>query len=248
MVFLALAGAAAGAINAVAGGGSLVSFPALLALGHPALTANVTNTVAIWPGYVSGAAGYRAELVGDGRRMRAVAASAGIGAVVGSVLLLRLPSEVFDRVVPWCVLFSAGVLAVQPRVGAWLRARPGRRARAEHEAPALHATLVVAGAYGAYFGGGLGVVLLAALGVFLADGLHRLTGLKNWLALLVNSVALAAFVVAAPVAWSAVAVVAPAAFLGGSAGARLGRRVPAGPLRVLIVVAGLVVGVVLLVR
>jgi uncharacterized membrane protein YfcA len=197
---------------------------------------------------VSGAVAFRQELSEDRQRVRAVAISTGLGAVVGATLLLALPSRVFEAVVPWCVLFSSALLALAPWLGGWVRAHTGRSDRAEYETPAFHAGLFVAGVYGAYFGGGLGVILLAVLGLFLSEQLHANIGLKNVLQLLVNTIALVVFVFLAPVAWSSVAVVAPAAFVGGLIGARLGRSLPAAPLRVAIVVAGLVVGVVLLLR
>jgi hypothetical protein len=248
-LLIAAAGFAAGAINAIAGGGSLVSFPALVAAGLPTLTANVTNTVSVWPGYVSGAAGLRGELVGQRARMRPLAITACAGSALGVVLLLALPSSVFDAVVPWFVIFASVTLAVQPRVAAWLRARPRRRGdRAEHHAVGLHASLVAAAAYGAYFGGGLGVILLGVLGLFLTDGLHRVIALKNVMSFVVNTVALIAFVAFAPVDWHAFVFVAPAAFAGGLAGARLARLVPPAILRGAIIATGFVVGVVLLVR
>lgn len=248
-ILVTAAGFAAGTINAIAGGGSLVSFPALLAAGLPTLTANVTNTVSVWPGYMSGAAGLREELEGQRARMRPLTITACAGAALGVVLLLALPSSVFDAAVPWFVLFAAFTLAVQPRVGAWLRARPGRRDdREEHHAIGLHVAVLGAAAYGAYFGGGLGVILLGVLGLFLTDGLHRVIALKNVMSFVINTVALIAFVAFAPVDWTAFLFVAPAAFVGGLTGARLARRIPAAVLRAGIVVIGVVVGVALLLR
>ena len=245
-VLLVAAGFLAGAVNAVAGGGSLLSFPALLAAGYPAVTANVTNTVALWPGYLSGIAGFRAELEGQAPRLRSGLVPAVLGAVVGVVLLLALPNDAFDAAVPWCVLFAAGLLAAQPRVSAWVRRRAAEGE--ERRSLGLDVTLFLSAVYGAYFGGALGVVLLALLGVYLSDHLHRIIGLKNAFQFLINSVALVAFVAFAPVSWSAFAVVAPASLLGGFVGARVARRVPAAALRVTIVVVGTLVGIVLLVR
>jgi uncharacterized membrane protein YfcA len=170
------------------------------------------------------------------------------GAVCGVVLLLALPSSVFDAVVPWCVLFASCLLAAQPRLAAWLRSRPPRDGRSDDQAIGLHAALFVAGGYGAYFGGGLGVVLLGVLGVFLADHLHRVIGMKNVLSFLVNTVALVSFLAFAPIRWGVFVVVGPAALLGGLTGSRLTKLIPPAALRVGIVLTGLTVGIVLLLR
>ena len=245
-VLLVVAGFLAGAVNAVAGGGSLLSFPALLAAGYPAVTANVTNTVALWPGYASGAAGFRPEREGQWPRLRALSVPAVLGAGAGVVLLLALPSEAFEGAVPWCVLFASVLLAAQPRVSAWVRRKAEEGE--DHRPLSLYAAVFLAAVYGAYFGGGLGVVLMAVLGVYLADHLHRIIGFKNAFSFLINTVALVAFVVFAPVSWTAFAVVAPASLAGGFTGAKVARLVPAAALRAGIVVVGVVVGVVLLVR
>ncbi len=244
-LLLFVAGFLAGAVNAVAGGGSLISFPALLAVGYPALTANVTNTVAIWPGYVGGTLAFRPELEGQASRLWRFAGAAAAGAVLGSVLLLALPDRVFSSVVPWLVLLSAALLAAQPRLAKVLRAR---RPATDHRSLPLLTLLFLASAYGAYFGGGLGVILLAVLGVFLQDALHRINALKSALSLMINSVALVAFVTFGPVAWEALAVIAPASLIGGTAGARLTRRLDPKVLRVLIVGLGVAVGLALLLR
>lgn len=245
-VVLVLAGLAAGAVNAVAGGGSLVSFPALLAVGLPPLTANVTNSVAIWPGYVGTCWGYRRELVPQGRRLLTLAPAAVTGAVAGCLLLLVTSPEAFERVVPYLVVAGSLLLAVQGRVTDRARRLPGGAGGTS--SPLLHGGIAVAAAYGAYFGGGLGVVLLSVLGLFVADGLQRLNGLKSALSLLVNGVALVAFSLFGPVDWGSVALLAPAALTGGYLGARLARRLDPARLRGVVVVFGIVVGAVLLVR
>lgn len=246
LALVAVAALVAGGINAAAGGGSLVLFPALLATGLPALAANVTNTVALWPGYVGTAAGYRAELRDQGGRALACGASVAVGGVAGAALLLTTPEELFDAVVPYLVLAASLLLALQGPLGRLVRRVPGSAGGLR--SPLLHVALVLAGAYGGYFGGALGVVLLAVLGVLLADELQRLNALKAVLSLVVNTVALAAFVLLGPVAWEAVAVAAPASLLGGYGGARVVRRLPPTALRAVVVVFGLVVGTVLAVR
>lgn len=246
LVVLALAGLVAGAVNAVAGGGSLVSFPALVAVGLPPLTANVTNSVAIWPGYVGTCWGYRRELRTQGRRLLALVPAAVLGAAAGCLLLLVTSPEAFERIVPLLVVLGSLLLAVQGRVTARVRRLPG--GAGGMRSPLLHAATAVAAAYGAYFGGGLGVVLLAVLGLFVADDLQRLNGLKSALSLTINGVALVAFSLYGPVVWSSVAVLAPTALLGGYLGARVARRLDPAKLRGVVVVLGLVVGVLLAVR
>jgi uncharacterized membrane protein YfcA len=235
---------AAGGINAVAGGGSLVSFPALYATGIGALSANVTNTLAIWPGYASSAASLRANLRETERHARPFVIASAVGAAAGSALLLAVDPGVFRSVVPYLVLLSAVLLAVPASSVQRLRlASEGRPVRV----PA-YAGIVGAAAYGAYFGGGLGVVLLAVLSAFLATDLHSVNAMKAVLQLVVNTVALVAFVAFAPVAWQFVAVGAPASFAGGFVGARLSMLVPHAALRRVVVGFSFAVGVVLLVR
>lgn len=206
---LAGAGLAAGAVNAVAGGGSLISFPALLAAGYPSLQANVTNTVALFPGYAGSVAGGRPELVGQGARVRSTAACSVAGALIGAALLLTTPGEVFRDVVPFLILLACALLVAQPRLAELVQTRAERRST--QHAVALQASVLLAAVYGGYFGAGLGVLLLGALGVFLNERLPRVNALKNVLSLTINAVALVAFGLFGPVAWSAVFVVAAAA-------------------------------------
>jgi len=247
-VLLALAGLAAGVANAVAGGGSLLSFPTLLATGYPAVTANVTNTVSLWPGYLSGGLAYRDDLRAQRDRVVALAVTGALGGAAGTVLLLVAPAAIFDAVVPYLVIVAVLLLAAQPRISALVR----RRARADGVRPAhaglpLHASIFAAATYGGYFGGGLGVILLAVLGIFLPDDLTHLNGLKNALSLVVNTVALVGFALFGPVAWSAVAVVGPASLAGGVLGSRLARRLSAAVLRRVVVVWGTAVAIRLLI-
>jgi hypothetical protein len=238
-LLLAAAGFAAGSVNAVAGGGSLISFPALVATGLPPLAANVTNTVSVWPGYLGSVAAYRAELLPQRRRAVALAGTAAAGGAVGSVVLLTAPDAVFESVVPLLILLGCALLAVQPRVAAAVARRraAGGRARTVD----LHLATFAASVYGAYFGGGLGVILLGVLGIFLIEHLQRINALKSLLSLVINSVALAAFALFAPVAWGSVAVVAPASLAGGYLGAGLARRLGASTLRWTVIGFGIVV-------
>ena len=249
-VLLALAGLVAGTVNAVAGGGSLVSFPALLAAGYPAVDANVTNTVSLWPGYLSGGLAYRDDLRAQRDRVVALAVTAALGGAAGTVLLLVAPPGVFEAVVPFLVLVAVALLAVQPQVAARVRRRSelaeGGRTRPDHLGVGLHASTFAAATYGGYFGGGLGVILMAVLAIFLPEDLTRLNGVKNALSLVVNTVALVGFGLFGPVAWVAVAVVGPASLAGGVLGGRLARRVSATVLRRVVVVWGTAVALRLL--
>jgi uncharacterized membrane protein YfcA len=238
---LAAAGFGAGAVNAVAGGGSLITFPALLAAGYPSITANVTNSIAVLPGYVGGSLAYRRELAGQGGRIRALAVTSAAGAAAGAALLLVSPASVFEAIVPWLILAACGLLAVQPRIAAAAR---GRHARSPL---VLHAALFAATVYGGYFGAGLGIMLLAILGVFVDDDLQRLNALKGVLSLLVAVVTVVGFALFGPVAWDAAAIVGVTCLAGGAAGVGVARRLPAPVLRGLVIAYGVSVAIVLLV-
>ena len=241
---LAGAGLLAGGVNAVAGGGSLISFPALLVAGYPAVTANVTNTVALFPGYAGSVAGGRPELVGQSSRVRVIGLLSVAGGVAGAVLLLTTPSDVFRAVVPFLILMACGLLLTQP----WLAKQVQKRtvSGASEFSPTLLLGTLLAAVYGAYFGAGLGVMLLGVLGIFLAEPLRRVNALKNVLSLVINAVALIAFGLFGPVAWEAVLVIALASLAGGYLGARVASRIPSALLRGAVVVYGVVVSVVLL--
>ncbi|PWW24890.1 hypothetical protein JD79_04082 [Geodermatophilus normandii] len=234
----------AGVINSIAGGGSLVLFPTLVALGLPTVAANVTNSVAQWPGYLGGMAGFRREYAGQGERLVRLGAVSVLGGTAGSVLLLTTPSEAFDVVVPVLVLLASLLLAVQPLLTRRLRDRDDGTAR---DPWWLHLALFLATVYGGYFGGALGVILVGVLGT----ALHRLqlaNALKSALSAVTATVTLVVFGFFGPVDWQVVAVAAPASLVGGFAGARIASRIPATPLRVLIVVFGVVVSVYLFTR
>jgi uncharacterized membrane protein YfcA len=238
------AGFGAGAVNAVAGGGSLVSFPALLAAGYPSVTANVTNNLAVLPGYVGGSLSYRRELQGQGGRIRALAPTAVAGTLLGAVLLLTTPASIFDAVVPWLILAACALLALQPRAAAIAqRRREGRGG----SGAALHGGLFLGAVYGGYFGAGLGIMLLALLGVLISDDLQRLNALKGVLSLIVTLVAALAFAVFGPIAWDAALVIGSASMAGGAVGVRVARRLPAPVLRAAVITYGVVVAIVLLV-
>jgi uncharacterized protein len=257
IALLAGAGLLAGAVNAVAGGGSLLSFPALLAVGYPALTANVTNSVALTPGYFGGTLGYRRELEGQRRRILALGATSAVGAVLGAFLLVVSSAEFFERVVPFLIFLACALLAAQTRLARLVRRRREGVALAgdppeadppeadPHTAP-LFAAQFLAAIYGAYFGAGVGIMMLAILGIFLADNLQRLNALKGLLSLLINAIAAAYFILFADVRWVAVAIMAVTSLLGGQLGVVLARRLNDQALRWLVITFGVAVGLRLL--
>ncbi len=235
------AGMIAGTINTVVGSGSLVTFPTLLAFGYSPLVANVTNTVGIVPGSISGAIGYRRELVGQGSRAKRLGAVSMAGGLVGAVLLLALPSSAFEKVVPFLVLIACALVVLQRRLAARVAARQAARARPEGPRPVLDVLVFATSIYGGYFGAAQGVILIALLGIFLQDHLQRLNGLKNVLAGLVNGIGAIIFMIFAPVAWLPIVLLAVGSTLGGQIGAKVGRRLPPNLLRLIIVVAGVLV-------
>jgi len=240
---IAAAGLAAGAINTIVGSGSLITFPTLLAVGYPPVVANVSNTIGLVPGSVSGAIGYREELRGQLRRILRLLPAAVIGAAIGALLLLAVPGA-FDNVVPILILFAVALVIVQPRIARW-RAERGRVA--EHPGPVLYTGVFLTAIYGGYFGAAQGVILLALLGITLDDDLQRLNGVKNVLAAVVNFVAAIYFMTSAHVAWGAVVILLISSTVGGQVGARVGRRIPAKVLRAIIIVVGTGVAIKLLV-
>ena len=248
IVAIALAAAAAGAVNALAGGGTLITFPVLTAVGLPAVTANVTNTVALLPGYVGGTLAQRSDLRGQRRRAWLFVPAGLVGGLLGAVLLLATGERVFRTLVPFLILGASALLAVQEP----LRARLVRRAeRLGHgpESPRWGVPLVgIAAVYGGYFGAGLSVILLAVLGLAVDDSLTRLNALKQMISLAANVAAATFFVFSGRVEWWAALVMALAALVGGAIGGRLASRVRPATLRRIVVAIGTVVGVVYLAR
>jgi len=239
------AGLVAGTVNAVAGGGSLVTFPALLAVGLPPKPANYTNSVAVSPGYLASVYGSRRDLP-RGRGNLVLLPTAALGSLAGCLLLQATPAGTFQFIVPFLVLGAALVLAFQER----LRRVVGhpREMSARRRAVALHTMVGLGALYGGYFGAALGVMLVAGLGLVLDEVLNRINARKNLISAVVGLVTVVVFAVIGEVDWTAVAVLAPATLAGGYLGALLARRLPAPVLRALIVVFGLVVGGYLLVR
>lgn len=236
-----LAGVWAGGINTLVGSGTLVTFPVLLALGVPAVTANVSNSIGLVAGGVSGTVGYLPELKGMGRRVAQLIPMSVLGAVTGALLLLWLPPEAFEAIVP--VLIGIGILLVLlgPRLQAWSRARhEDGGAMPTGHLIALMAGVLVAGVYGGYFGAAQGVILIGLLSALSTEPLQALNGLKNVLGLVVNLVGSLVFLITAPelIDWRIAALVGIGALVGGVLGSRYGRRLPPNVLRAVIVVVG----------
>jgi uncharacterized protein len=239
------AGLAAGTINTIVGSGSLISFPTLLAVGYSPVVANVTNTVGLVPGSLSGAIGYRRELEGQRPRLAALSAAAMAGGLTGGILLLALPGSVFRSVVPVLILVACALVLAQPRLSQWLAKR--RTEARPHGGAGLFGSVYLTGVYGGYFGAAQGVILIALLAIFIDDDLQRLNAAKNVLAALVNGVAAVLFVVAAHVAWGAAGLLAVGAVIGGQLGAKVGRQLRPELLRGIIVLVGVAAAIILLV-
>jgi uncharacterized protein len=237
IIAIAFAGMAAGTINTVVGSGTLVTFPVLLAFGYAPVTANVSNTIGLVPGSVSGAIGYRRELSGQRARALRLGTASVLGGVTGAVLLLVLPASTFKAIVPGFIVLALVLTVVQPRLNRGLAGHVARGARGMRLA--LPLAIYVTGVYGGYFGAGQGILLLAILGVTLPQGLHDSNALKNVLAGLVNGVAGVYFMFAAHVEWGPAAIIAGSSILGAQLGARYGRRLHPDALRALIVLVGI---------
>ncbi len=240
MLAVAGAGVVAGAVNAIVGSGSLVTFPTLLAVGFSPVVANVSNTVGLVFGSISGAWGYRRELRGQLRRVLTLGAGSAVGALAGGILLLALPASVFDAAVPLLILLAVALMAFKPTPSA--EHEPTRA----HVVPGTLGTFLT-GIYGGYFGAAQGVILIAVLRLAFDDDLHRLNAIKNVLAGIANGVAAVLFVAVAEVAWDAAALIAAGSIAGGTIGAAYGRRLPERWLRRIVIVGGTIVAVILLV-
>ena len=232
------AGTVAGGVNAVVGSGSLITFPTLLAVGYPPVTANVTNSVGLVPGGVSGSFGYRRELRGQWRRCGILAIGTTIGALVGGILLLELPDAVFDAVVPVLILLSVALMAIRPSP---------KLHEGGDNLPAGVASSFGVGIYGGYFGAAQGIILISLLRLSFAENLQVLNAIKNVLAGIANAVAGVLFIIVAHVAWGAAFLIAAGSVIGAWIGARYGRRLPQESLRRVVIVYGTIVAIVLIV-
>ena len=244
LVFLFVAAIGAGAVNALAGGGSILTFPALLAAGLPPVAANITNSVALCPGYVGGVFAQRHDLRGQARRLVALLPVSAVGGLFGGLLILRGDEGAFEAVVPWLLVGACALLAVQGRVRAWLQARTrGSQGLGWAMVPVLPAAI-----YGGYFGAGLSVIFLAVLGLTLHDTLTRLNALKQALSLAANVAAGMLFMFAPELDRPAALTMAGGALIGGALGGRLASKVRPERLRGLVIAVGLAVAILLFVK
>jgi uncharacterized membrane protein YfcA len=244
-VALFAAGTAAGTINTVVGSGTLITFPTLLAFGYAPVLANVSNTVGLVPGVLSGIHGYRRELKGQRGRLLVLGSASLLGGLTGAILLLTLPEGAFKAIVPALIILALVLVAVQPRLAAWVArrrtARGGRGETGRADAaggPVLWALIFGTGVYGGYFGAAQGVLLIGLLGIAFTDTLQRLNAAKNVLAALVNGVAAVIFIAVTHIAWGAAGLIAAGSILGGQLGSRVGRKLPPTALRVVIACVG----------
>ena len=243
LLLVALAGGAAGLINTVVGSGTLITFPTLLALGVPPVLANVSNTVGLAPGSLSGALSMRPELVGQRSRLVRLGTASLLGGIIGALLLLRLPSSAFDAIVPVLIGLGCLLVVVQPALSRRLavrRARLGVGEGPSHGSVALWLGVLVTGVYGGYFGAAQGVLLIAIMGIGLAESLPRINAVKNVLALIVNGIAGILFALISDVDWWIAGAIALGSVIGAQVGGRVGRRLPPLVYRVIIVAVGVV--------
>ena len=247
--------AVGGAINSVAGGGTLLTFPALVGLGITPLVANATSTVALWPAAVSSMWGYRRELAGSRRWVLAFAPPSLVGGLLGALLLLRTSNERFDAIVPWLVLGATALFIVQRPALAALRRHAAAAPSVDEHArtaqfppPAVLFYQMLISIYGGYFGAGVGILMLGALGFMGLSNIHRMNGLKNWGGLCMNAVAAVTFIVSGIVNWPVALAMAAGATVGGYAGSRLAQRAPQRYVRAFIACIGLASGFWLLLR
>jgi uncharacterized protein len=234
-VAIVLAGLAAGTINTIVGSGSLITFPTLLFFGFSPIVANVSNTLGLVPGSLSGVIGYRRELPPPNAQLLVFAAAAIAGGLTGGVLLLALPSTTFERVVPYLILLACGLMALQPYLS---RAVAARRGTGRRHHVVLIGLIFLTAIYGGYFGAAQGVLFITFLSIFQAGNLQQSNALKNVLAMITNAVAAILFILVAPVDWTAAVLIAVGAIVGGQIGAFAGRRMPPGLLRGTVVVVG----------
>ena len=233
------AGVAAGTINTIVGSGSLITFPTLLAFGYSPVVANVSNTLGLVPGSLSGAYGYRQELAGQARRVVRFGIAAGLGGLSGAILLLILPAAAFKAIVPALIVAACILVLIQPAVAKKMASRE-RKASQPHGGVFLLAGLFGAGVYGGYFGAAQGVLLMGLMGLALREDLQRINAVKNVLAAIINGLAAVLFLFLAHVAWRPVILLGVGSIIGGQVGAKTGRRLAPVALRVIIVAVGIV--------
>lgn len=246
-LLVALAAVAAGLINALAGGGTLVTFPMLTFVGVPGVMASVTNTVALSPGYLGATFAQLKDLRGQERRVWLFAPISALGGVIGGILLLRTEEKLFSELIPYLILVAAVLLAIQDPIRAWVTRRAGSGSATRTENLAV-IPVGLAAVYGGYFGAGLSVIVLAVLGLFIEESLTRLNGLKQAIAFCTNIAAAIFFLFSDKVVWPAALVMAVGALVGGVLGGKLAGRVKPATLRKVVVVIGVLVAIIYFVR
>lgn len=245
-LLIALAAVGGGAVNAIAGGGTLLTFPALNAVGVAAVAASITNTVALTPGYLGATLAQRNDLRGQERRLWFLAPAGVIGGIIGGILLLNTGERLFRSLVPYLILMASVLLALQDPVRNWVKKRQGDGAAASELWTAL--PIGLASVYGGYFGAGLSVIILAVLGLVLNDNLTRLNALKQAIALSVNVAAAIFFLFSGQVVWDAAAVMAVGALIGGALGGRIAGSIQPATLRRVVVIIGVIVSILYLIN
>ena len=247
-ILAAFAAVAAGFINALAGGGTLITFPILLAIGLPAVTANVTNTVALLPGYLGGTMAQSKDLKGQKKRIWLLTPAGALGGLIGGILLLRTGEKLFTQLVPFLILLASTLLAIQNPVRKWLTRRQDEGKAGPASELWAFFPILIATIYGGYFGAGLSVIVLAVMGLVMNDSLTRLNAIKQVIAFSANGAAALFFIFSGRVSWIVALVMAVGALLGGSLGGRLAGKVKPITLRWIVVTIGFVVGTIYLVR
>lgn len=240
IVIVIAAGFGAGAINAVAGGGSLVSFPALLAVGLSPITANVTNTIAVWPGYVGSVVAYRKNIADQKPRIARNSIISIFGALVGTVILLQAPPSIFKILVPYLIFAATTLLLIQkPMLGYFTKVSQSNPKRARFS---LEIGVFLASIYGSYFGAGLGIMLLSILASFIHDDLQKLNGVKMFLSLVIATVGVIVYSIFASISWSDAGLMAIATLIGGYSGAGIARRLSPKALKIAVIIFGYAIG------
>jgi uncharacterized protein len=244
IVLVGLAAVAGGAVNALAGGGTLITFPMLTAIGIPPVAANITNTVALCPGYLGGTYAQLNDLRGYGRQVWLLAPTGVIGGIVGGILLLKTGEQAFRFLVPYLILFATGLMAIQAPLRNWLVRRSQGRGSGKWGEAGIVASVFLASIYGGFFGAGLSVIVIAVLALVLEGPLNRLNALKQVVSFFVNIAAAAFFLFSGKIVWWAMAVMAVGALIGGNLGGRLAGNIRPALLRGIVVTVGLVIAVI----
>jgi len=248
LLLIALAAIAAGAVNAIAGGGTLITFPTLTFVGIPPVAASITNTVALTPGYLGATLAQAKDLAGQRRRLWLLAPTGALGGIVGGLLLVNTSEKLFAALIPFLILLASLLLGMQNRLRGWVMARAQRAGHATLPEFWVVFPVFLASIYGGYFGAGLSVIVLAVLALVIDDTLTRLNGLKQAIAFSVNTAAAAFFLFSGRVVWPAALVMAVGALLGGVIGGRLASRIRPETLRRVVVTIGVIVSFIYLVR